>query len=87
MMRDFVNFILNFIGSTSLTTEEFEGLDLPTWGNDIDTFNQIKMLLIERDETTEIMERLEFYFKGRGVDVGDPVVEVAKSNIFIGSAL
>jgi len=86
-MREFVNFILNFIGSSSLTTEEFESLDIPSYGNNIDTFDAIKMLLIERDETTETTTRLKYYFEGRGVNVGDPVLETAKSNIFIGSSL
>lgn len=86
-MRDFVNFILNFIGTSSLTTEEFEALDIDAYGNNLETFEAIKMLLIERDEATETTDRLKYYFLGRDVDVGEPVVDVPKSNIFIGSAL
>ena len=88
-MRDFLNAILAFIGTSSLTDEEFESIeaDIPSYGYDMETFTAIKMLLIERDETTESMERLQFYFMAKGLSFSVDPEQPAKSNIFIGSAL
>lgn len=87
-MRDFLNAILTFIGTSTLTDDEFEEFEDLVYGYNIATYNAVKMLLIERDETTETTERLKFYFSAKGLDV-DPVAveETAKSNIFIGASL
>lgn len=85
-MRDFLNAILNFIGSSSLTDQEFEDIDPDLdYGYNVETYDALKMLLIERNEPTE---ELKYYFMAKGVDV-EPTDEPvpAKSNIFIGAAL
>ncbi len=88
-MRDFLNFILGFIGSTSLTDDEFSDLTITSYGNDVDTFEALKMLLIERNEGDPLVDQLKYYFLAKGVGaVEDEDIEpVAQSNIFIGSAL
>lgn len=88
-MRDFLNLILNFIGTSTLIDAEFDILedDIDGYGYNIETFNALKMLLIERDETTEAMERLQFYFMAKGLSFSVDSAEPPKSNIFIGSAL
>lgn len=87
-MRDFLNAILTFIGTSTLTDDEFDGFTGLDFGDNVETYDELKMLLIERDEVTETIDRLELYFQAKGVDV-EPVTvdETAKSNIFIGSAL
>lgn len=89
LMRDFLNAILAFIGTSSLTDLEFDQLetDLPGYGYDLETFEAMKALLFERDEVTETSERLSFYFQAKGLDVDGEENDEPKSNIFIGSAL
>lgn len=86
-MRDFLNAILIFIGSTSLTNDEFEDFSGLSYGYNLDTFNKLKMLLIERDEVTESTERLQSYFQAKGLSFDVDPGEIAVSNIFIGAAL
>jgi len=87
-MRDFINTVLAFIGTSSLTNDEYEEIDLSDFGYNIPTFDVVKMLLFERDEATETSDRLKLYFMAKGVNVeGDDVTLPAKSNIFIGAAL
>lgn len=87
-MRDFLNFVLNFIGSSTLTDDEFLDFDGLDFGNNLVTFTALKMLLIERDEATETTDRLKYYFLGKGVaGIIDDVVDAPRSNIFIGAAL
>lgn len=87
-MRDFLNFILNFIGSSTLTDDEFLEFSALDFGNNLGTFTALKMLLIERDEATETEDRLKYYFLGKGVaGIADDVVDAPRSNIFIGAAL
>ncbi len=88
-MRDFLNFILGFIGSTSLTDVEFDELTITAYGNDVETHDALKALLIERDEAPEIIDQLKFYFLAKGVTAlsDDAQPDTAQSNIFIGSAL
>lgn len=88
-MRDFINAILAFIGTSSLIDEEFEQMEeeISSFGYNMETFAAIKMLLVERDETTETTERLQFYFMAKGLDFDIDPAQPPKSNILIGSAL
>lgn len=88
-MRDFLNAILAFIGTSSLIDEEFEQMEdeISSFGYNMETFTAIKMLLVERDETTETTERLQFYFMAKGLDFDIDPASPPQSNILIGSAL
>lgn len=88
LMRDFLNFVLGFIGSSTLTDDEFLEFDGLDYGNNLVTYTALKMLLIERDEATETTDKLKFYFLAKGVyGIEDDVVDAPRSNIFIGAAL
>lgn len=90
-MRDFLNFILGFISSTSLTDDEFEEIEpeISSYGNNVETHDALKALLIERDESDDIIIKLKYYFLAKGVTAlsDDSVPDSAQSNILIGAAL
>jgi hypothetical protein len=88
-MRDFLDEILAFIGSESLTDAEFEATLLPDPpAYTTLTYLALKDVLASREAVSGQAERLKLYFQARGVDLGaDEPAKEAKSNIFIGSKL
>jgi len=88
-MREFLNNILNFIGSESLTDEEFDSIetDVPNYSKV--TYLALKGVVDARESVSGQGKRLKLYFIARGVDVSDAnnPVPPAKSNILIGVAL
>lgn len=85
-MRNFVNAILTFIGSWSLTDEEFSALSSDDPAYTVETYTTIKEVLEEREGVSTYVARLNAYFTARGIDVGDETV-TASSKIYIGDAL
>lgn len=86
-MRTFLNAILAFIGSESLTDEEFESLaeDLPT-DYTLAVYTALKGILQARDGVSGQLQKLVDYFEAKGVDVTGAARDAA-SQIFIGAAL
>lgn len=88
-MRDFLDAILDFIGSESLTDEEFESIELegaPAYTKE--TYLALRTVLESRENITGQTKRLKLYFIAKGVDISDtPTVPTPNSNIFIGSVL
>ncbi len=87
-MRDFLDSILDFIGTDSLTDEEYD-LDaiqaIETQTYDVASYNGLASLLDFRESISTTRDKLKAYYAAKGVSVTQP--EVAKSNIYIGSAL
>lgn len=87
-MRDFLDAILAFINSESLTDEEFEGIDLDAQAYNKETYLALRSVLEARENVSDQVKRLKLYFIARGVDVSStPGVPTPNSNIFLGSAL
>lgn len=88
-MREFLNNILNFIGSESLTDDEFNSIetDVPNYSKV--TYLALKSVVDARESISGQGKRLKLYFIARGVDVSDAnnAVPAPKSNILIGVAL
>lgn len=84
-MRDFLNGILTFIGSTSLTDVEFEGLTIESYGYDQETYQALADVLEARESISTLQDRLVSYFEAKGVSV--VANETGKTNIFIGAVL
>ena len=84
-MRDFLNGILTFIGSTSLTDEEFDALTIESYGYDQATYQALAHVLEARESISTLQDRLVSYFEAKGVSV--TANETGKSNIFIGAVL
>lgn len=84
-MRSFINAILSFIGSESLTDEEFDGLTITVYGYDQATYEAIDAVIAARDSSSNMRTRLGYYFQAKGVSITS--VSQAQSNIFIGGEL
>lgn len=84
-MRDFLNSILSFIGSTSLTDDEFETVEATHPIYDQATYNDLSRILQGRENVSIFQDRLTKYYQAKGVDVAPR--NTATSNIFIGSPL
>jgi hypothetical protein len=85
--REFLDSILDFIGTESLSDLEFDLVD-PESSEDYspETYALLKDILELRSSSDDILIKLGWFFKSKGVDVlsntGTP-----KSNIFIGAPL
>ncbi len=87
-MRDFLNAILNFIGSESLTDDEFDSVESETAVYSKANYLELKSIVDARESVSGQGKRLKLYFIARGVDVSETgSVPPAKSNILIGIAL
>lgn len=86
-MRDFLDAILEFIESESLTDDEFDSLELDEADYTKEVHDALKAILIARENVSDQVKRLKLYFVAKGVDVSDSDSRPAASQIFIGSEL
>ena len=84
-MRDFLDAILAFIGTTSLTDDEFDAIQVDEQVLSFDLYNELGSVLNARESVSNTLTRLTHYFLAAGVEVSEP--SAAKSNIFIGDSL
>jgi hypothetical protein len=84
-LREFLNAILSFIGTTSLTDNEFDALPIDSAAYNSATYEALAGVLQSRESVSTIKDKLYFYFKARGVEVTE--VSTGRSNIFLGSVL
>lgn len=84
-MRDFLDSILAFIGSTSLTDIEFGALDLDVQEYSAEVYEALDGVLRDREEVSTMRDRLKFYFQAKGTSL--PTVETGRSNITIGGGI
>lgn len=87
-MRAWLNAILSFIGTSSLTDEEYAGLNVI--GMTVDVYNQaaydcLADLLEDREAVSSMQDRLVGFFKAKGLDV--VANDTAHTNIYIGDVL
>lgn len=86
-MRDFLDAILAFIGSESLTDDEYASLPSGlTEAYNLANYEALKTILTAREGVSGQLKRLKAYFISKGVDLSDSS-RTASSQIFIGSAL
>jgi len=88
-MRDFLDYILAFIDSESLTDLEFDGMELPDApGYTAEIYEALKLLLESREGVSGQVRRLKLYFIAKGVDLSsNPGTTTPKSQIYIGDGL
>ena len=89
-MRDFLNSILSFIGSESLSDLEFETIDLTIENYSKTTYLALKSVIESRESVSDQGKRLKLYFISHGTDISESESEktsTPNSNIFIGVAL
>lgn len=85
-MRDFVDEILAFIGSESLTDGEFLLITETETEYTKALYDEIQAILLERESISGQLKKLKAFFEAKGVDLTAPAV-FANSNILIGGAL
>lgn len=85
-MRDFLNGILQFIGSESLTDDEFATITIDVEDFTIESYNALKAVLESREGVSGQLKRLKAYFESKGVDI-DARSSGPQSNILIGFQL
>lgn len=88
-LRDFLDSILEFIGSESLTDEEFDSLgEGLTADYTKAVYLALKTVLEARESVSGQAKKLKLYFIAKGVDLSDTgAAKTPNSNIFIGSRL
>ena len=87
-MRDWLNAILAFIGSTSLTDDEYDSINFVDVTNgvyDQASYDALAGVLETREAVSTMQERLVGVFTAKGADIEE--IEQASSNIYIGDAL
>lgn len=86
-MREFLDAILAFIGSESLTDEEFENLpEGLTQVYTLPVYEALKTVLQGREGVSGQLNRLGAYFESKGVDING-ASSAAASQIFVGASL
>lgn len=84
-MREFLNSILNFIGLSYLTDDEFNSLEIDAAGWDNVTYLALDSIVAARDSVSDARQRLRYVFQSKGVAIED--LDLGQSQIFIGSPL
>jgi hypothetical protein len=87
-LRTFLNAILSFIGSESLTDEEFDALpDGLTEEYTKAVYDALKAVIQTRDGVSGQLKKLQNFFTAKGVDLSGRAIRDPDSEIFIGAAL
>ena len=87
-MRDFLNAILAFIDSESLTDDEFEALPeglAEEYSKAV--YDALKAILQEREGVSGQLQKLNAYFTAKGVSLAGTAVRDPNSQIFVGARL
>lgn len=85
-MRDFLDAILQSIGSASLSDSEFSALTIDVYDYDQATYDALLAVLDARESVSSMKDRLAFYFKSKGAEINPPA-DQGKSQIYLGAAL
>lgn len=78
--------ILAAIGAESLNDEEFELITIESQAYTKALYTEILLVLDSREAVSNTRDRLGFYFKARGVDIGEPP-PAGSSKIYLGDDL
>lgn len=84
-MRDFLNSILSFIGTTSMTDVEFATVQATLPLYDQATYDDLSRILVSRESVSVYQDRLLAYYTAKGVEITP--AKTGKSNIYLGDAL
>jgi hypothetical protein len=85
-VREFLNAILGFIGTASLTDDEFTLISgIASQSYTLETYGALQSILDERESVSNTHLRLKYFFLARGISIGERASQF--SNIFIGGTL
>jgi hypothetical protein len=88
-LRGFLNYILEFIGSTSLTNDEFDSLTLvnPEFEYNLETYNALLSVLDSREDLSDARDRLKSMFEATGLVIDEPAPTENESDILFGGGV
>lgn len=88
-LRGFLNYILDFIGSTSLTNDEFNSLTLvnPEFEYNLETYNALLSVLDSREDLSDARDRLKSMFEATGLVIDTPSPTENESDILFGGGV
>lgn len=86
-MRVFLNNILSFIGSESLTDAEFNSVGVNVQEYNRETYEALKAVLQGREGVSGQLKKLQSYFTAKGVDLSNTPARMPASQILIGGPL
>ncbi len=87
-LRAFLNAILAFIGSESLTDEEYDALPSGLAQEYTKTtYEALRGVIVTRESVSTQAPKLKRYFEAKGVDLASTPARVPSSQIFVGGVL
>jgi len=86
-VRLFLNNILSFIGSESLTDAEFNSIGVSQEGYTRENYEALKSVLQNREGVSGQLKKLQNYFSAKGVDLTNQPTRIPASEILIGGPL
>lgn len=87
-LRDFLDAILDFIGSESMTDLEYATIPVDlAIDYTLESYNALKGVLESREEVSGQGKRLKLYYIAKGVELNNVPANSPNSNILIGGAL
>lgn len=86
-MRVFLNNILSFIGSESLTDVEFSTIESTAEEYSKQVYEELKAILQARESVSGQLKKLKAYFMAKDVDLTTTPARDQKSQILIGGPL
>jgi hypothetical protein len=87
VMRVFLNNILSFIGSESLTDDEFSSVGVSVQEYSKEVYEALKTILQNREGVSGQLKKLQSYFVAKGVDLSSTPARAPASQILIGGPL
>lgn len=84
-MREFLDSILTFIATESLTDAEFATVTATHPLYDQSTYDDLSRILAGRENVSIMQDRLTFFYNAKGVKVKETIT--SSSNIWLGSPI
>lgn len=84
-MRAFLNQILIFLGTATLTNDEFATVTSSEVVLAQSNYDDLSRILAARETVSDIQDRLAAYYQAAGINVSK--ADVGRSEIFMGSVL
>lgn len=87
-MRDWFNAIFAFIGTTSLTDAEYNGINFTKVNLNVydqGSYDELSKVLLAREAVSDLQKRLLGVFTAKGATIAPATT--AKTNIYLGDVL
>lgn len=86
-MREFIDFIFQFIGQVSINDDEWEMVETDNPAYTQELYKELGIVLSSRESISNAQARLTALFIAAGAITPAEVIQNSKSNIFIGAGL